>query len=55
MVFVKGGTFTMGDFGPQVTPEKLPFSSQQKNKPAHTVTLDSFSIVSARSSHLELR
>ncbi|MGC2964262.1 MULTISPECIES: SUMF1/EgtB/PvdO family nonheme iron enzyme [unclassified Paraburkholderia] len=44
MVFVKGGTFTMGDFGPQVTPEKLSFTSQQENKPAHTVTLDSFSI-----------
>ncbi|CAE6792569.1 formylglycine-generating enzyme family protein [Paraburkholderia nemoris] len=44
MVFVKGGTFKMGDFGPQVTPEKLPFTSQQENKPAHPVTLDSFSI-----------
>ncbi|WP_051376863.1 formylglycine-generating enzyme family protein [Burkholderia sp. WSM2232] len=44
MVFVKGGTFTMGDFGSQVTPEKLPFTSQQENKPAHPVTLDSFSI-----------
>ncbi|MGF6570076.1 sulfatase modifying factor 1 [Paraburkholderia sp. GAS333] len=44
MVFVKGGTFTMGDFGPQVTPEKLPYTSQHENKPAHQVTLDSFSI-----------
>jgi formylglycine-generating enzyme required for sulfatase activity len=44
MIFVKGGTFTMGDFGPQVTPEKLPYTSQQENKPAHPVTLDSFSI-----------
>jgi formylglycine-generating enzyme len=44
MAFVKGGTFTMGDFGPEVSPEKLPYTSQQENKPAHPVTLDSFSI-----------
>lgn len=44
MVFVNGGTFMMGDFGPSVTPEKLPYTAQPDNKPAHKVTLDSFSI-----------
>ncbi|WP_277046555.1 formylglycine-generating enzyme family protein [Caballeronia mineralivorans] len=54
MIFVKGGTFTMGDFGPQVTPEKLPFTSQQENKPAHPVTLDSFSISKYKITYAEL-
>jgi len=44
MVFVKGGTFMMGDFGSQVTPEKLPFTAQKENKPLHKVDLDDFSI-----------
>ncbi|MFM0042559.1 formylglycine-generating enzyme family protein [Paraburkholderia sediminicola] len=44
MVFVKGGTFKMGDFGPEVSPEKLPYTSQDENKPVHQVTLDGFSI-----------
>jgi sulfatase modifying factor 1 len=44
MAFVKGGTFTMGDFGPEASPEKLPYTSQDENKPAHQVMLDSFSI-----------
>ncbi|QBR01706.1 formylglycine-generating enzyme family protein [Paraburkholderia pallida] len=44
MVFVKGGTFMMGDFGPSATPEKLPYTAQHENKPAHQITLDSFSI-----------
>jgi sulfatase modifying factor 1 len=54
MIFVKGGTFTMGDFGPQVTPEKLPFTSQQENKPAHSVTLDSFSISKYKVTYADL-
>ncbi len=44
MVFVKGGTFTMGDFGSDVSPDKQPYTSQHENKPAHSVTLDSYSI-----------
>lgn len=44
MVFVKGGTFMMGDFGVEVSPEKLAYISQHENKPAHQVMLDSFSI-----------
>jgi formylglycine-generating enzyme required for sulfatase activity len=44
MVFVKGGTFMMGDFGVEVSPEKLAYTSQHENKPAHQVMLDTFSI-----------
>ncbi|MGU7776110.1 formylglycine-generating enzyme family protein [Burkholderia sp. MR1-5-21] len=44
MAVVKGGTFMMGDFGPSVSPEKLPYTAQHEDKPAHQVTLDSFSI-----------
>lgn len=44
LVFVKGGTFKMGDFGPITTPDKLPYTSQDESKPLHDVELDSFSI-----------
>jgi formylglycine-generating enzyme required for sulfatase activity len=42
--FVEGGSFQMGDFGPLHSPEKLPYSSATDNKPAHKVSVDSFSI-----------
>jgi formylglycine-generating enzyme required for sulfatase activity len=44
MVFVKGGTFMMGDFGESVSAEGLPYTWEKECKPAHKVTLDSFSI-----------
>jgi len=44
MVFVPGGTFTMGDFGPIHNEEKLPYSSATDDDVLHKVTLDSFSI-----------
>lgn len=43
MIYVKGGRFQMGDFGPLVG-EKLPFSPQQDNKPLHWVQLMDFKI-----------
>ena len=45
LVFVEGGSFQMGDFGP-IDPkaEGLPYSADMDNKPLHEVTLDSFSI-----------
>ncbi|EAA8471443.1 hypothetical protein DUD99_16115 [Salmonella enterica subsp. enterica] len=43
MVFVEGGSFMMGDFGPTMG-EHLPFSDEQDDKPLHKVTLDSFSM-----------
>ncbi|WP_417926446.1 SUMF1/EgtB/PvdO family nonheme iron enzyme [Cupriavidus nantongensis] len=44
LVFVKGGTFKMGDFGSISTPDKLPYTSQDESKPLHDVELESFSI-----------
>ncbi|WP_440474011.1 formylglycine-generating enzyme family protein [Ralstonia sp.] len=45
LVFVKGGTFKMGDFGPETTRDKLPYvPSYGYGSPAHEVQLDSFSI-----------
>lgn len=43
-VHVKGGTFLMGDFGPQQSKEKLPWSGRADTMPLHTVTLDDYSI-----------
>lgn len=45
LVFAKGGTFKMGDFGPETTPDKLPYvPSYGYGSPVHEVQLDSFSI-----------
>lgn len=43
MIYVKGGRFHMGDFGPLVG-EKLPFSPDQDNKPLHWVELSDYKI-----------
>lgn len=42
LVFLKGGTFDMGDWG---GPSGLPYDSDADSKPVHKVTLDSFSIM----------
>ncbi|SOZ63297.1 conserved exported hypothetical protein [Cupriavidus taiwanensis] len=44
LVFVKGGTFKMGDFGSITTQDKLPYTTQDEARPLHDVELDSFSI-----------
>lgn len=44
MVFLKGGTFEMGDWGSEVNKGGLPFDGSPDSKPLHKVTLDSFSI-----------
>ena len=44
MVFVKGGTFEMGDFGESQSAEKLPHSHERDDGPLHTVQLSDFSI-----------
>jgi formylglycine-generating enzyme required for sulfatase activity len=43
LVFVEGGEFLMGDFGPQ-GPEKLPYDTDDDSKPLHKVVLTSFSM-----------
>lgn len=44
LVFVPGGTFQMGDFGPLNSQEQLPWDSNSDSSPLHDVTLDSYSI-----------
>lgn len=41
MVFLKGSTFLMGDWG---GPSGLPYEAEDDSKPVHKVTLDSFSM-----------
>ncbi|CAB3711566.1 hypothetical protein LMG27174_04269 [Paraburkholderia rhynchosiae] len=48
LLYVKGGEFVMGDFGPQSSPEKLPYSANDGAAPAHDVGLDSYSILKHR-------
>lgn len=43
-VFVKGGTFLMGDFGRLQSEEGLPWDGNSNSSPMHEVTLDSYSI-----------
>lgn len=42
LVFLKGGTFDMGDWGNE---EGLPYDSNPESKPLHKVTLDSISML----------
>ncbi|MES2162909.1 MAG: SUMF1/EgtB/PvdO family nonheme iron enzyme [Pseudomonadota bacterium] len=44
LVFLRGGTFEMGDWGAQVNKGGLPFDGTLDSKPLHKVTLDSFFI-----------
>jgi formylglycine-generating enzyme len=44
MVFLKGGTFDMGDWGAEVNKNGLPFDGTLDSKPLHKVKLDGFSI-----------
>lgn len=53
LIFVKGGSFMMGDFGPLWSPEKLPYSDQLASRPAHEVTLSSFSIAKYKTTFAE--
>lgn len=41
LAFLKGGSFIMGDWG---GPSGLPYEEDEESKPAHKVTLDSFSM-----------
>ena len=52
MIFVQGGEFLMGDFGPLVG-EKLPFSIHQDDKKLHSVTLSDFSISKFKVTNLD--
>src|SRR4051794_25637769 len=44
MVSLPGGTFQMGDWGPEVNVGGLPFDGSRDSKPLHSVKLTGFSI-----------
>jgi len=54
MVFVEGGSFQMGDFGP-IDPkaEGLYYTADTDDEPLHKVTLDSYSIVAYQVSYAD--
>lgn len=54
LVFIKGGTFMMGDFGPLWTKEKSYYTSGLDNKPPRKVALTGFSIARYKSTYAEL-
>ncbi|MBB6134934.1 formylglycine-generating enzyme required for sulfatase activity [Massilia aurea] len=44
MIKLPAGTFDMGDWGPEVNPEGLPFDGYPQSKPLHKVKLNRFSL-----------
>jgi formylglycine-generating enzyme required for sulfatase activity len=44
LVFIEGGDFLMGDFGPEYGPERLPYDTDEDSKPLHKIVLTSFSM-----------
>src|SRR5699024_6847387 len=54
LVFVKGGTVTMGDFGPIWLPSKLQFTRETNDDVLHKVTLTSSSIQAYKNTYGEL-
>ncbi|MBY6031384.1 formylglycine-generating enzyme family protein [Halomonas sp. DP8Y7-1] len=54
MVFVEGGSFQMGDFGPLMPNSGgRTYTADSDNKPVHEVTLDSFSISAVQVSYAD--
>lgn len=53
LVFVQGGSFQMGDFGPIWHPAKLPFTENKDDKALHKVTLTGYSIQAYKTTYAE--
>ncbi|GAB3049854.1 hypothetical protein GCM10027155_14620 [Acinetobacter apis] len=53
LIFVKGGTYMMGDFGPEHSEEKLPYDGDPDSKPLHKVTLDDFYMSATKSTYAD--
>jgi formylglycine-generating enzyme required for sulfatase activity len=48
LIYLKGGSFMMGDFGPLVFKDKLTLTGRRENGPPHEVQLDGYSIMKGR-------
>ena len=53
LIFVKGGHYMMGDFGPETLDSKLPYDSQADSKPSHKVTLTDFSLSATKATYAD--
>ncbi|UGQ28576.1 formylglycine-generating enzyme family protein [Acinetobacter calcoaceticus] len=53
LVEIKGGTFMMGDFGEQKSPDKLPYDSDANSKPLHKVTLDTYALSATKATYAD--
>ena len=53
LIFVKGGSFKMGDFGPEHSIDKLPYDSNGDSKPLHKVTLDDFYLSATKATYAD--
>ena len=53
LVYVEGGSFMMGDFGPWWSPEKLYYTSRLDNKPPYQVTLTGYSLSRYKTTYAE--
>lgn len=53
LIYLKGGRFMMGDFGPLVFKDKLTLTGQRDSGPPHVVQLDAYSIMKGQVTHGE--
>jgi len=53
LIQIKGGTFMMGDFGEQKSPDKLPYDSDADSKPLHKVTLDNYALSATKATYAD--
>jgi len=53
LIEIKGGTFMMGDFGEEKSPDKLPYDSNANSKPLHKVTLDNFALSATKATYAD--
>ncbi|MFV5264199.1 formylglycine-generating enzyme family protein [Acinetobacter courvalinii] len=53
LILVKGGTFMMGDFGPEHSVDKLPYDGKGDSKPLHKVTLDDFFLSATKATYAD--
>ncbi len=53
LIFVKGGSYMMGDFGPEHSIDKLPYDGKGDSKPLHKVTLDDFHLSATKATYAD--
>ena len=53
LIFVKGGTYKMGDFGPEHSIDGLPYDGNGDSKPLHKVTLDDFYLSATKATYAD--